>query len=375
VPGSVRLSVNGKSGEWTEIDDLLAAGSEVETADPALAPGQPPAPRRSADVFMVNAEAGEIRFGDGLRGRRPPEGASLSVTYDYSVGAAGNVEKGAIATGPALPAGIAVANPVRTWGGADPETVAEGERQVARHLQHRERLVTAEDFDTIARRAPGVQIGRLEVLPAFHPDLSPNEPGDAPGTVTLMVIPRHDPEQPDAPRPDRPFLDALCRHLDPRRLVTTELLLRGPEYVPIYVSVGIDVKAGHAVAEVREAVKRRLLEFLAPVYPGDPAAPAQRGREQGWPLRKAVLDRELMAEASRVQGVLLVNDALIARGAGEAEETIPITGIQLPRVLGISVQAGSPLPLDALRGQATDALAELPQTTRVVPVPFVPEEC
>jgi hypothetical protein len=82
-----------------------------------------------------------------------------------------------------------------------------------------------------------------------------------------------------------------------------------------------------------------------------------------------------MAEASRVQGVLLVNDALIARGAGEAEETIPITGIQLPRVLGISVQAGSPLPLDALRGQATDALAELPQTTRVVPVPFVPEEC
>ena len=41
--------------------------------------------------------------------------------------------------------------------------------------------------------------------------------------VTVVVAPRHDPANPAAPRPDTPFLDALCRYLDPRRLVTTEL--------------------------------------------------------------------------------------------------------------------------------------------------------
>ena len=49
-------------------------------------------------------------------------------------------------------------------------------------------------------RTPGVEIGRVEVLPAFNPELPPNAAGDAPGAVTLMVIPRSDPLQPDAPR-------------------------------------------------------------------------------------------------------------------------------------------------------------------------------
>ena len=79
-----------------------------------------------------------------------------------------------------------------------------------------------------------------------------------------MAIPRLDPVQPDAPRADRLFFNTLCRHLDPRRLVTTELVVRGPVYNRIWVSVGVDVAAGYAVAEVVETVKQRLREFLAP---------------------------------------------------------------------------------------------------------------
>src|SRR6185503_18665151 len=127
----------------------------------------------------------------------------------------GNVNAGAIKGGPSLPAGFTATNPVRTWGGADAETVEEGEKQVQRWLQHRARLVTAEDFATIAWRTPGVEMGRVEVIPAWSPALSPSEPGAAPGAVTLMLIPRRDSEQPDAPRPDRLFLDAVCAWLDP----------------------------------------------------------------------------------------------------------------------------------------------------------------
>jgi hypothetical protein len=385
LPGSVALTVTMQGvpqRDWREIDDLLAAGPEVPVQDPKDPPGTPPPPPRPARAFVLNPESGELRFGDGLRGARPPRGALLRVDYDYGVGRAGNVGPGAINSGPALPGGVKVTNPDRTWGGADPEPVEEGERQIARHLQHRDRLVTAADFEAITLRAPGVEIGRVEVLPAYNPELPLNEPGDAPGAVTLMVIPRSDPMQPDAPRPDRFFLNSICTYLDARRLVTTELLLRGPTYKPIWISVGIAVVAGMSVAEVREAVKRTLLAFLSPLPPSGVQtleertdllrAPEFAEKHRGWPLSKPVVALELQAVASRVDGVLLVNQVLLAEGTSPAQSIASIRGLELPRVLGVSVVVGDAVSLDTLRGQASGSPAA---TSGLVPVPVVPEEC
>jgi hypothetical protein len=385
VPSSVHVSVTtlGESREWTEIDDLLSAGAEVQVPDLRLPPGAPPPIKRPAEVFAVNPESGEIRFGDGLRGKRPPAGAILRASYDYGVGAAGNVGAGAINNSPSLPAGLIAWNPVRTWNGTEAETVGEGEKQITRYLQNRDRLVSAGDFETITLRTPGVDIGRVEVIAAFNPELTPNEPGDAPGAITLMLIPRFDPIQPAAPRPDRLFLDTVCRYLDPRRLVTSELFLRGPEYKDLWITVGINVVAGATVPTVREAVRQALLQFLAPLNkaqagllsdPESALSPSQYGGAQnGWPLRKAVTDRELLAVASRVPGVLLVNDVKIAEGTKPYVPQIPMSGLELPRVLGISVTVGDALDLDQLRGQTA------PTTTttapKVVPVPVLPEEC
>ena len=378
IPRSVRLTVGGE--RWEEIDDLTAAGPEVPGPDLRRPPGTPlPVPSRS-DVFVVNLESGEIRFGDGLRGKRPPLDATIRADYDFGAGRAGNVERAAITTAPALPAGLKVTNPVRTWGGAEGETVAEGEKQISRYLQHRDRLVTAEDFDSISQRAPGIDIGRIEVIPAFNPELPQNEPGDAPGAVTLMVIPKYDPAQPDAPLPDRPFLDALCAYLDPRRLVTTEVFLRGPTYKPIWVSVGIDVVAGASVAQVREAVRQEITRFLSPLPPPDagPTAPAasQTGgetRQNGWPLRKSVAALEIVGVANRTKGVLLVNNVLLAEGNKPAEAQVRMLGLELPRVMGISVTVGDARLLDELRGRVTppDGGAE----GALVPVPVIPEQC
>src|SRR5207253_3058624 len=80
-----------------------------------------------------------------------------------------------------------------------------------------------------------------------------------------MVIPKYDPVQPDAPLPNRLFLDTICEYIDPRRLVTSEVFVRGPVYKPIWVSVGINVVSGKSIAEVREAVKQELLDHLAPL--------------------------------------------------------------------------------------------------------------
>jgi hypothetical protein len=386
LPDSVSIASveNGKIRAWQPIDDLLAAGPEVAVRDPRLPPGCTQATLNPVDVFALDAEAGRIRFGDGLRGRRPGDGVKLYASYDWSQGSAGNLSAGAINSSPALPAGFTVTNAVPTWGGADAESVTEGEKQVRRYLQHRDRLVTAADFEAIAYRTPGLDIGRVEVLPAFHPDLNSNQPGDAAGVVTLMVIPANDPDAPDAPEPDRIFLNTLCDYLDPRRLVTTELVLRGPNYRGIWISVGIDVVAGFSIADVIDAVKQKLKDFLAPVHQSGLAdstalltAPQQAAVDRGWPLSTPVSARVLLAETARVAGVASVADVLLAEGDGGAKDGIDMKGLDLPRILGLSVVVGDPLPLDSLRGTGTGSAGDGTTASgkRILPVPVVPESC
>jgi len=159
------------------------------------------------------------------------------------------------------------------------------------------------------------------------------------------------------------------------------VILRGPIYKPIWISVGIAVVAGMAVAEVREAVVAALRAFLSPL-PADGVqtledlttvlrAPQLAERRKGWPLRKRVVAAELEAVVNRVEGVLFVNSLLLALGTGGSQASIPMTGLELPRVAGISVTVGDPLDLDRLRGQSPEPTA----AAGFVPVPVVPTEC
>jgi hypothetical protein len=371
LPETVVLRVDDTP--WTRIDDLYTASPEVPVADLRLAPGVRTPQPRDPRVFTVDAATGTVSFGDGMHGARPPAGAAIRAEYSYGAGAAGNVEANAITSGSSLPAGVKVSNPLRTWGGSKAETVADGERNVPRRLRDGDRLVSRDDFEAIVRRTPGVDVGRVDVIPAYSPELGSSAPGDAPGAVTLLVIPRVDPRHPDAPQPDQPFLDAICSYIDPRRIVTTETFLRGPDYKPIWLSVGIEVVAGVSVASVRDAVRAALLEYLSPL-PAPSATGPFAHAATGWPREKQVVPLELLAVASRVRGVNLVGRVLLAGGTGAASDGDPVamTGLQLPWVAGLSVVAGDALALDELRGSAPPAA---PVSRHVVPVPVTPDSC
>jgi len=374
VPGSVNITitdVDGKPRTWHQIDDLFNAGPEVPTTDPRLPVGTPPPPPADPQVFLLNAESGEIVFGDGMRGARPRRGVSIRATYDESDGSAGNL--GASQVKKVLERGfedLTADNPIPTWGGVDAETVEAGERQISRQLKNRDRLVTLDDFEAITLRTPGVSLARVEVQPNFHPDLPDNIPGDVPGVVTLMVIPKQDPGQPDAPRPDRLFLSTICDYLDARRLITTEIFVRGPVYRGIWVSIGIKAASGRNEANVREAVKAAVSQFLAPS-----AGQQQLGDEyHGWPLRKSVIALELAAVVGRAAGVEFVQEVLLAADDGVARQAVPMSGLNLPRLLGLSVTSGAAVPLDQMRG-TTPVSGTGSQGPRVVQIPAIPEVC
>lgn len=336
LPASVRLEIEVTENRWESwrlTDDLLAATEDEE-------------------VFTLDPEAGRIRFGDGLRGARPPVGRRMRISYHYGGGAAGNVSIGAISrsTDVRLQAGYKVANPLATYGGDDGETTAEGERNIPLYLRHRDRLVTEEDFRNIVQRTPGVAVGRVEVLSLYNPTATPPEP--APGAVTVMVIPATDRLRPLWPTPDRLFLRTVCDHIGPRRLITTEIHVRGPLYVAVYVTVGIQVREGYFRDVVRQAVDQRLHEYLSALQPGGPD-------EEGWPHNRQLLAKELEAVVSRVAGVEYVVG--LQMGVGSALEPItepyPLSGLQLPWLAGLIVSEGAPEPLaNLLQGVAGDTV-------------------
>ena len=390
LPETLRLNVGEEL--WYLIDDLLAAAPEVPVGNPrrpvyatdlsktttaiaqtrvftldaeaekkitAIAQGK---------VFTLDAESGVITFGDGAHGVRPTQ--RIVASYAFGGGRQGNVGIGSINRSPQLPAGYTVNNPIRTWGGDDAQDVESAEKSIARYVKHRDRLVSVEDFEEITRQTPGIDLGRVAVLPLFDANLfDPDEPDiEIPGVITIMVIPAS--PNNDNPLPDQFFLEAVCRHLQPRRLVTTELQIRAPEYVDIWVSVAIEVLDGYAAAPIREAVTEEIYRFLSPLYGGQQA--------QGWLLKTNVRQGELEAIVTRVEGVRLINESLLLGTATASPLTeIAIAGLQLPRLAGVSVISGkgvSPTPISELRN-APEVTETPPVGDQWIPIPVIPEQC
>lgn len=349
LPDSVQLLVEGGDGLgyfWRQTDDLLSAAEDEP-------------------VFALDPEAGLVRFGDGLRGARPAPGRRIMASYEYGGGTAGNVAIGAIKSSPdiRLQGGFTIANPLATWGGDLGQSVAEGERDIPLVLRHRDRLVTAQDFRDITLRTPGVDVGRVDVLPLTRPD-EPDQ--DAPGAITVLVVPLLDAVRPRWPTPDRLFLRTVCNYLDQRRLITTEVYVRGPAYLPVYLTVGVQVQAGYFPDIVRQSVMARLYEYLSALPPGGPDG-------AGWPLGKRLLSRDLEAVATRVAGVEFVRSLLMGVGSAEPLTEYAIGGLELPLLDGISVVEGEAEPLTSVLpgGVLGDTAAE----RRVVPVPVSRSKC
>jgi hypothetical protein len=347
LPASLRLIVQGDDGLgyfWRLTDDLLSAG-----------PDEP--------VFSLDPEAGLVRFGDGLHGARPPAGRKIVASYEYGGGPQGNVGIGAVkaSTDIRLQGGYTIANPLPTWGGDLGQTADEAQRDIPLVLRHRDRLVTAQDFQDITLRTPGVDVGRVEVLPLMRP-ADPNS--EAPGVVTVLVVPRFDNIRPRWPTPDRLFLRTVCDYLDARRLITTEIYVRGPVYKRVYVTVGIQVRAGYYTDVVRQSVTARLYEYLSALPPGGPDG-------TGWPLRKRLLIRDLEAVATRVPGVEFVRSILMGVESAEPVDDYGLTGLELPLLDGIDVADGEAEPLASVLPGGTTG----DSSGRVVPVPVSRTKC
>lgn len=254
--------------------------------------------------YELDLNTGVILFGDGVHGRVPRPGEAIRcLSYRYGGGVAGNVPAEAInkVSGDGAEATLKCANTFAASGGADGETVPDAIDRIPRWMRNRERAVAASDFVELAQNTPGADVGRVQVLPRHKPH---ERIDGVPGVVTLVIVPGYDPLHPDEPVPDQVMLRRVCEELEFRRLVTTELYVTPPQYVPVWVSVAFEIEAGYGFETVRRWVELAVRQYLAPLPPYGPAG-------QGWPFGRAVSTADVEAAVLKVEGVRLVADVLL----------------------------------------------------------------
>ncbi|MBE0623299.1 MAG: putative baseplate assembly protein [Burkholderiales bacterium] len=354
---------------WQQVEDLAAI-----SADPNVA--------REARAFELDAEAGTLRFGDGARGRVPePQMRVRLASGRFGGGRAGNLAAGSLAEiaatridGRNAPS-LKVLQPLPMGGGEDAETIELAQRRIPAVLRHRDRAVTVEDYRRLASETPGVDVGRIEVLPRFKPR---DRRFNVPGVVSVLALPAHSLSGPPNPRPDRPFIERVHSYLSARAPLSTELYVIGCEYVPLGLAVGVAIRDGYARDKVLFDVREALKSMLWPLPPGGLEA-------KGWPLGRSVRERELEVDISRVSGVLEVTglnlfaregaaDAadwhLLPRNTADGTQTLTLSAWQLPELLSIVVTDGD--------GGAPKDLKALPNPfaqSNAVAVPVVPDPC
>ena len=286
---------------WRLVDDFFGQGAD-------------------APVYCADWSSGTVRFAgvnrphDGTGGRIPSANVARAQTgivarsYRFGGGTRGNVAAGAISVPLTVVQGLdvnRVGNPVAAAGGADEEDIDTLIARAARILKARDRAVTPGDFELLALESGAV--ARALAMPLAHPDF----PGlDVPGTVTLLVLPTIPGDraavlaQP-APRPAQSLLREVCAWLDQRRLLGTELFVRGPQYAQIELTLTLIVDPDADAADVVSRATDALRAWFHPLIGGSDGG--------GWPFGGAVRYAELY-RAALIDGVRRVEGIEIVRG-------------------------------------------------------------
>src|SRR5262249_26116682 len=183
-------------------------------------------PDGPSNVYRIDPVASEISFGnfDPLRsvghGTIPTAAdAIVATTYRYvSSGLAGNVGAGAVVTmRTPVPGIVGVTNLFQAYDGSDEEPIEDAKRRAPELLRNRNRAVTKEDYEFLAREAST----ELATVRCLEPVVDPvtNAPWQfggldrSAGNVHLIIVPAQGPEISATPQPTPELVHEVMRYL------------------------------------------------------------------------------------------------------------------------------------------------------------------
>jgi hypothetical protein len=250
--------------------------------------------------YILNRTTGEVRFGDGERGRIPLAGDNNLIAryYRYGGGARGNVGAGTITDLQGAPSDVdSATNHWPAEGGADEELLEDTKARAPKELKARDRAVTSQDFEFLARQTPGVRVRRAHALPLYHPQFPEV---DVPGAITVIIVPES--EEPK-PVPSESTMQTVCAYLNQHRLLTTEVFVASPNYKQVKIEATVFAQSTANPAVVKTNIEDALTKYLHPLTGGADG--------QGWRLGGDVLYSEVFRVVLNVAGVQTIEDLRI----------------------------------------------------------------
>lgn len=279
--------------KWQPLDDLLDADDK-------------------ARVYQIDGTFGKIEFGDGTHGMIPPIGAdNIKVNYTTGGGKKGNVGACEITD---LKTSIAfvdkVSNPDKARGGADIEILETALERVPQSIKNRNRAVTVEDFEWIAKQASR-DIARVNCIPNFN-----DEGKSQPGWVTVIVVPESKEIKPE-PSPQikhkiEEYIKMRCANVV--SYYPDHIQVEGPIYVGVMMDATIFVKSIDSAPWVEDEAYERLKAFLHPLTGGY--------ENKGWEFGRMPFLSDFFPILEGIEGVDYVESLSMMIKTKDKEEVI-----------------------------------------------------
>jgi predicted phage baseplate assembly protein len=258
-------------------------------------------------VFRLDELSGEIVFGPGVRladgtvaqfGAVPPKGAPIRVPrYRTGGGRRGNVAARTVTQlRSAIPLVDRVVNRRPASGGVDVESLDNARERGPILLRTRNRAVTAEDYEHLAREiAP--EVARVRCVPVTDAD----DAGAARVLVVPAVVTGEEPLRFEELIPADETLARIAAYLDDRRTIGARIVVEPPLYQGITIVARLRAKPTADTRRLRAAALEALQSYFHPTVGGPDG--------QGWPFGRPVHVGEVYAVLQGVNGTEYVEEA------------------------------------------------------------------
>jgi predicted phage baseplate assembly protein len=288
--GPLALEVAAGSGweTWTRVDNFAEAGEQDK-------------------VYVLDEIEGEIAFGPGVRledgsvaqyGAVPPKGSPIRVPlYRTGGGHRGNVAAGTITQlRSAIPLVSRVTNRRGAGGGVDAESLDNARERGPILLRTRNRGVTAEDYEHLAREvAP--EVARVRCTPVTE--------GEDAGAVHVLVVPAVSAGDEtlafEALIPADETLARIATYLDQRRTIGARVVVEPPLYQGVTIVARVRAKATANLKRLEAATLAALNRYFHPTVGGPDG--------RGWPFGRPVHIGEVYAVLQHVEATEYVEEA------------------------------------------------------------------
>ncbi len=279
-------------------------------------------------VFILDNVTGEVVFGPAVRdadgtlrqyGAVPAKGAPIRIPH-YRVGGGrrGNVAARTVTQMmTAIPFVDRVVNRKAAAGGVDIESMDNAKQRGPIQLRTRDRAVTIEDYEHLAREA-APEVARIRCLPI-------TEGADA-GAARVLVVPAVSTAGGQLPFEDLVPSDAtlarIAEYLEDRRTLGARVVVEPALYQGVTIVARLRAKPTANLTRLQEAATEALHRYFHPTLGGPDG--------RGWPFGRPIHVGEVYAVLQQVEATEFVEDARlfaadpISGDRGEATDRIDL---------------------------------------------------